>query len=98
MTFPSRPATQTEILARYRCFGSVRFRHFVRETYNPRAANGVSHRQYSSAKLRVLDDGRIMVRHLGELVELAGTHITLPSGLTMVADLRVKSDYLPTNV
>lgn len=98
MTFTTRPATSDEILARYRKFSSVRFRHFVRESYNPRAENGVSHRQYSSAKLRVLRDNQIMVRHLGELVELTATYITLPSGLTMVADLRVKSDYLPTNI
>ena len=93
-----RQATTQEIL-RFRDFDirhkmKVRFRHFVREIYNPRAKNGVSHRQHSRSRIRVVD-GVPHVRHHGELHEITGDLVTLESGTQFVGDLRIKSQYLP---
>lgn len=92
-----RPATAAEIIE-HNSFNikhgwKVQYRHFVRELYNPRAKNGVSHRQYSRSKLRVIDD-KPMVMYQGKLVEVTGEVITLPNGREIVSLLRIKSDHL----
>ncbi|HSF96239.1 MAG TPA: hypothetical protein VLA52_14535 [Thermohalobaculum sp.] len=71
----------------------ISYRHFVRELYNPRARNGVSHRQHSRSKIYVID-GHPHVRYQGEFAEITGTHVTFPSGQTFIGDLRIKSEYL----
>lgn len=63
------------------------------EIYNPRSANGVSHRQYSRSKVRVRDGKPFVIRN-GDLVEITGTHCTLVTGQEFVWDLRIKSEYL----
>ena len=96
-TIEKRPATDAEVDHYLRHNRKVGFRHFVVERFSPRAANGVSHRQRSTAKVRWVD-GRAHVRHHREVVELTGTHCTLPSGREFIADVRVKSEYLPSNI
>ena len=90
----TRKATAIEILDKYNTGRSVRYRHFVRETYNPRAANGVSHRQFSHSKIRVID-GVPHVQYHGEIVPITGSHHTLETGYTFVANLRLDNEYLP---
>ena len=94
MTIQRRQATIKEINEYLVYKTRPRFRHFVREIYNPRAEHGVSHRQYSSSKIRMID-GLPHVQHLGDLIEITATHYTLDTGRTFISDLRVKSEYLP---
>lgn len=94
-----RQATAEEILA-HKAFDirrgvQVSYRHFVREIYNPRAENGVSHRQYSRSHIRVIE-GKPHVMHLGEIQEITGDLVTLDTGRQFVGDLRIKSEYLPS--
>ncbi len=89
----TRQATNPEIFHAYRNYRRPRFRHFTHEIYNPRAANGVSHRRYSSAKLRDID-GVPHVQHGGQVVAVRATYYTLDSGSTFVSDLRLDSEYL----
>lgn len=85
-----RIATDEEILS-YRLFRDdrVRYRHGVRENHNPRARNGVSHREHTSAKLRDVD-GVPNVICRGAMERVTATHITFPSGYTIVTDLRIR--------
>lgn len=98
-----RQATAEEILADRSISFDIRrnlqsrFRHFVREICNPRAKNGVSHRQYSRSRIQVID-GKPHVAHHGELCELAGDLITLKDGRQFIADLRIKSEYLNDDI
>ena len=93
MSIQKRPATSQEIFDHYRVDRRVRFRHFVREIFSPRATNGVAHRQYNSGKLQSVD-GVPSVRHQGAVQPLRATHYTLDTGTTFIADLRLDSDYL----
>lgn len=91
----SRRAADEELLQHYlRLPGKVMFRHFVRETFNPRAANGVSHKQYSHSRLRSIN-GRPHVMHHGKLEPVTANVYTLENGKTFVANLRLDSEYLP---
>ncbi len=91
----TRPATNEEILHAFRHNRQVRYRHFVREIHNPRAKNGVSHRQYSNAKLHNIS-GVPHVRYQGKLEPVAALHYTLiESGHTFVTRVRIDSLYLP---
>ncbi len=89
----ARRATSAEIIKR---FGDRRasFRHFVKEFLDHRTANGVAHRQRTSA--RVWDvDGVPHVKQAGVLEPLTATHYTLDTGAEFLADLRLDSEYLP---
>ena len=90
-----RTATPEEIIKDRRIHSRPRFRHFVREIYNPRAKHGVSHKQYTSAKMRVID-GRPFATYKGDLVELTATIIAIDGRAPLVLDLRVKSAWLPS--
>jgi hypothetical protein len=89
-----RIATAAEIFHSQRYIRRTRFRHFIKEIYNPRAKNGVSHRRHSSAALRDID-GVPHVTHNGERVAITATHYTLDTGLTFITSIRVDSPYLP---
>lgn len=88
-----RTATPQEIFAEARN-RRVLYRHFVREIYNPRSINGVSHKRYSRSKLRDID-GVPHVMYRGELCAVTATHFTLNSGTAFVAAIRLDSEYLP---
>lgn len=80
------------------CSVRLRYRHFCREVYNPRARNRVSHRTHSSARPFVGNDGKVYVRHQGKAHEITGTLVSYPESTGIrpfVADIRIKSDYLP---
>ena len=99
MTIDYRPATDAEIVAAHegdiRRGWPVRFRHFVRESYHPGASNGVSHRQYGRAKLRV-QDGVPFVHHHGRLQRVTATAFNGPvHGALVLIDLRLASEHLP---
>jgi hypothetical protein len=84
-----RPATEREIAASYREGQRVSFEHWVRETYNPRARNGVSHRTVTRAKVRLVN-GVPSVVYLGDLYPLKATHYTLPGGKTFIASPTIR--------
>ena len=88
----TRKAAPEEIFAE---FGSRRvlYRHFVREIYNPRSENGVTHRQHSRSKLRNID-GVPNVKYQGKLYPVTATHYTLDSGTAFVASAQLDSPYL----
>lgn len=91
-----RPATTAEVAAKVRHGSRQKFRHWLSETITARGI--VRHRQYSTAKVEHLD-GRVTIASGGYKGErLTGTHCTLPSGSTFVADIRIDSPYLPTNI
>ena len=94
-----REATPTEILVSkqvaLRWDHRVGFRHFVRELPDYRTENGVRHKQHGRSLLQVID-GVPHVRHHGEVVPLTATYGELDSGRTILFDLRLKSDYLPS--
>ena len=94
MTITARRATDTELATYIRAYDRIRFRHFVRETYSPRAKNGIAHRQYTTAKI----DTITVISGRYRNAKLAGTHCTLPCGTTFVTDIRIDSPHLPTNV
>ena len=104
MSIVVRSATDAEVAEYLANRTRVRFRHFVREVPAPRAANGVAHRQYTTAKIATFStvpdvQPFAMVasgRHKGE--KLTGTHCTLPSGRTFVGDIRIASAHLPSNI
>ena len=93
--FSFREATLDELITRCQFGYPVTFRHFTMEMNNPRARNGVSHRQYSRSTLRLVN-GKPSVRHHGKMVEVTGTLYTLEDGRQFVGLLRVKSEYLPS--
>lgn len=97
MNFKRRPATPAEIVEIEACIIKsgirVRFRHFVREVNCPHAEHGVSHRQHSRSKLRVID-GVPHVRHHGELLPVTGDLIELDNGYRLIGDLRLDSKHL----
>ena len=98
MTITTRPATPEELIVASTSKGNgqlrrVLYRHFVRETYNPRAANGVSHREYSRARLQIVN-GVPCVQYQGKLEPVRATHITTESGVEMVALIVIDSPYL----
>lgn len=71
----------------------VRFRHFVRETTNSRAWNGVSHREHSRSALRVID-GKPHVMHHGKLEAVTATVAITGAGTEIIFDLRLDSPHL----
>ena len=87
-----RKATSQEIFSE---FGNRRvlYRHFVRECYNPRSENGVTHRQHSRSKLRNVDDVP-HVMYQGELYPVTATHYTLEGGCMFIASVKLDSPYL----
>ena len=75
----------------------VRFRHFMLELYAPHARNGVQHKQYSNAKVKLID-GVPHVRHHGKVEPLAATAAEGPTFTKpMVYDVRLASPYLRGN-
>ncbi len=90
----TRPATNEEIFHYFRHIQRVQYRHFVREIYNPRSKNGISHRQYSRSKLHNID-GVPHVRYQGELTPIVAIHFTLDTDLTFVCRVRIDNPYLP---
>ena len=90
----TRRATNEEIFQHYGRFRRATFRHFIRVIHNPRAVNGVSHRQHSAAKLHNID-GVPHVQHHGEKRVVTANFYTLPSGTTFVGSLRLDNPYLP---
>ena len=87
----SREATKSEVAAYCKKYIKIRFRHFVREVYAPRALNGVAHRYYTTSKTTVNDDGRAIVAGgLFKGEELTGTHYTLDNH-TWIGDIRFVS-------
>lgn len=68
----------------------VQYEHFVRETYNPRAKNGVSHRRYSRSKLYVID-GVPHVKYQGRMEPVVGLHFTTDNGTETVGCLKIKA-------
>jgi len=100
-TLPRRRATAAEIIAAratdIRFWIKVSFRHFVLEASNPRAANGVSHRQTNRSTIRVID-GVPCVMHHGRIEPITGTHFDLGDGRSVIADLRLDSPHLPAGV
>ena len=95
----SRPATNEEMLASRKTscgkstYRRTLFQHFTRETYNPRATNGVTHRRNSCSMLRDIG-GVPYVKHLGDLCKVKATHYTLDSGIMFVALFKLDSPYL----
>lgn len=87
-----RPATNEEILREYR-YTRANYRHFVKEIYNPRARKGVSHRQYTRAKVHNVD-GVPHVRYDGELVPVRATYYTLGER-GFVSHVEIDNPYLP---
>jgi hypothetical protein len=92
-----RPATNAEILASFaaelRNGWKVRFRHFIVEKSCPGSAHGVAHKQFSHAKLRLVDGAPFVVHH-GKLQPIAA-NVTEIDGHAITFDLRIKSEYLP---
>ena len=93
MTMKTRKATSEEIFAQFRHGRSVLYRHFIREVSNPRAENGVSHRQHGRSKLRNIDGVPHVMCH-GEIQAVTATHYTLDSGTEFVASVKLDSPYL----
>ena len=96
LTGTKREATAAEILEKnalnIRQGWKVSFRHFTMELCNPRARNGVSHRQHSRSKLYIVH-GKPHVCHHGKLEEVTATRYDAPTFWT-IYDLRLKSEYL----
>lgn len=90
----TRKATSQEIFEHFRNHKNIRFRHFVREIYNPRSKTGVSHREFSRSKLYNID-GAPHVKHHGKFEPITATHYTLPSGHTLIALVKIDNPYLP---
>ena len=98
MTITKRQATPAEVAEHCAIRPRIRYRHFVREISNPRAKNGVSHKQYITRRVHV-EGGRTFIKHqlpsgLVARDYLTGTHCTL-DGRRFIADIRVDSPYLP---
>lgn len=73
----------------------VTFRHFVRECAMKTAKNGVQHRQFSKAKVQIID-GVAFVKYRGELTELTATYIEMDGGVKpFLSDIRIANEYLP---
>lgn len=100
MAMKTREATLEELLdslsLQLKYGYRLSYRHFVMETYSPRAANGVSHRQRSSSKVKLVD-GAPHVNYGGKLAPITGTFCTLDNGKTFIADYRIKSEHLRAN-
>ena len=99
MTIQRRQATRAEVAEYLRHNARVSFRHFVTESCRQKRGEWVTvHRQRSTAKVSVGKDGAQVAsgKHKGEY--LTGTFCQLPSGRTFVADIRIDSPYLPTNI
>ena len=50
-----REATLPELIKALGGRTKVRFRHFIRECYAPRARNGVKHVEYTTSKVTLID-------------------------------------------
>jgi hypothetical protein len=68
------------------------FRHFVVELSAPRARNGVSHKQYSRAMVRLID-GAPYVRHHGRMERLTASVLI---ECNQIIDVRLASPHLPS--
>lgn len=75
----TRQATSEEIVTRFKHYSRVSFDCYVREVYDPRAANGVRHIRRASARMQLVD-GVPHVRHHGRLERLYARFTYLPNG------------------
>jgi hypothetical protein len=72
----------------------MRFRHFTKEQYAPRAKNGVRHVNHSKG-VPYAKDGKYYVKHHGKEEELTATAMEHPTfKKPILADFRIKSEYL----
>ncbi len=96
----TRQATPAEIIeaqaTAIRYGYRVSYRHFIHERMCKGAKHGVKHIEKTASKITVTN-GVPFVRYMGEMVELTGTFYK-SAECTFICDLRVKSQYLPTNV
>lgn len=91
-----RNATDEEVMNYLKYFIGRRhsFRHFATERCNRHGSYIV---QYASKKL-IDDNGKVAVMHDGRLQHLTGTYCELKGSKGFVTDIRIKSEYLPSNI
>ena len=66
-----------------------RFRHYVLETNRSNAKNGVAHRQYTTAKVSVIDGTVTVVSGQWKGHQLIGTRFTM-GDTTWIGDIRIE--------